>query len=161
MYDSPNVDSPHIVVRERLRLVPERLRGLVNSLLGVALLCLDIAKGRRPRRETILTELYAALPGRVPERHRTLYGTLVMCASVWRYRVPRLEVPTILVHTGRRNAAEIGLTGDWTDGMMGWSEHVSDRFQHHLVDADHNEVPYHPRAVELLREALGGRPGGG
>lgn len=157
MYDSPNVCSPHHVVREQLPVLPGGLRTLQNRALGVALLALDILKRRNERGAALPVKLRSALRRRVPQEHRELHGALVMSAATWGYRVRPLDVPTLLIHTGRSNAGEVSLTGEWTDGVLGWSDHVSDRFRAHLVSGDHNAIPYQPHSIELLTEALGAR----
>ncbi len=157
MYDSPNVFSRHHVVRERLPLLPAGLRTLQNRAFGVALLALDIVKGRNEVERAPAIKLRSALRRRVPQEHRELYGALVMSSATWGYRIRRLDIPTLLIHTGRSNAGEVSLTGEWTDGMLGWSDHASDRFRAHLVSGDHNAIPYEPRSIELLTEALGAR----
>ncbi|MDQ3385094.1 MAG: amino acid adenylation domain-containing protein, partial [Actinomycetota bacterium] len=155
MYDSPNLWSPHHVLDERLPPMPSLVRRATNRPLGVVLYAVDVVKGRRPRKASLITSLRSVLRRQVPQKHRELYSSVVMRTATWGYRIRPLDVPTIFIHTGRGRAGEIGLKGQWSDGMLGWSDHVSDRFQPHVVLGDHNALPYQPRSIELLREALG------
>ncbi len=86
---------------------------------------------------------------------REAYVEKVMVPAAWRYRVqPLTGVKTLLIHSGRPSGVGIALAGQWTDGVMGWSDEVSDDFEAHLVKGSHNGLPYEQDSVRLLRAAL-------
>jgi thioesterase domain-containing protein len=157
MYDSPNLDSPHLHF-DRHR----RLDALLRRPIGRAPVatCLAVQRSWHPRPATTLRNLavrvWSRLGLRVPPRYRAQHGIYATIGAAWRYRVRSLSVPTVYFHTGQPSAASLGFIGSWTDGMLGWSEHLSETFTAFEIPATHDDILYQPRAVEVLMATLDG-----
>ncbi len=136
MWDSPNLDSPAFVRRRRRRELEEIVRdpwqhrGLIRY---------------RARR----------LLGRPTlDKHRRIHGRQAMVAAAWAHRPSPLPVRTIYASSGVSDATDVALSGEWTDGALGWAHLEGEDFAIVRVDAGHNDVPYHPAVVDVLVEEL-------
>jgi amino acid adenylation domain-containing protein len=155
MYDTPNVYSRHFRPTKGLPAVPTAVQAPVNRLTGATANAARFLMGKRPRRAYLRVRLQSALRWGVPSvQDRGLYVGMVMVRAAWRYRVRPLDVPTVLIHSGRSSGLGIAMAGHWADGVMGWSEHVSPRFEVHRVRGGHNDLPYKAESVQLLTSAL-------
>ena len=162
MYDPPNVYSRHFRIFGPL---PgpgpsPTLQSLANRLMGTVSNVARWVVGKRARASFVRVRVLAALGRRVASLHdREQYGEMAMLRAAWRYRPRPTDVPTVLIHTGMRNATKVAMAGQWTDGMMGWSDFGAPDFRAHHVASGHNSLPYQEESVRVLLATLDGEQG--
>jgi amino acid adenylation domain-containing protein len=155
MVDSPNLASPHFHVDEAPSLerwlTGRRARVLLSQALAVRRF---LARPRRAQAAEVRLRARVLARRPVPPGDRERHGVMAMVAAVWRHRIRPVDVPTTYLTSGEGDAAAIGLTGSWDDGLLGWSEHVSPSFTAHRIPDSHVDAMYHPDAVAVLTAAL-------
>ncbi len=141
MYDSPNMSSPAYTPRRMPFPVFQLKRTLTsgNELVQRARVHV-LTWFRRP----------------IPPRDRERYGNLSLIRAAWNYRpgTTRSTHRTIFLGTGLWNASNLALAGSWSDGALGWAHEEGDHFDIKVIEAEHNELPYHPEAIDVLISAL-------
>lgn len=156
MYDSPNLYSSHYRLHPRLPAVPRGFRRQVMTVFGAVQGVQRLVAGVRPRRRLLRVAARSRLRRPIAAgKDREIFGEQVMLRAAWRYRVRFTHhVRTLYLHSGIRRGGRIALLGVWTDGLMGWSEHVGPHFEAVEVSSEHNAVPYDPESVKRLAAAL-------
>ena len=141
MYDSPNLDSPSYTPRR----MPFPIFQLKRTLTSGSEMM-----------ERVRVHLMMWFRRPVPPRYRERYGSLSLIRAAWNYRpgTTRSTHRTIFMGTGLSNASNIALAGSWSDGALGWAHEESASFDVKVIEAEHNDLPYHPEAIDVLISAL-------
>jgi hypothetical protein len=92
----------------------------------------------------------------VPARYRTLRIALAMVRVFNTHRFVRADDLDILYITaGACLPRSLGLTGHWTDDLLGWTPILHDRFEVvHVDGSDHERVAHDVQSIEALKRRL-------
>ena len=151
MYDSPNLSSRHFRI-EKLPPLPRAAGHVLQRTFGFAAMWLRSRPVPRFQRLSLLVGDLLRRPP--PGDQREARGAMVMVQAVWRYRVRPLAVHTVYFYTGLTLGWPMALAGRWTDGLLGWSDHLQSGFDAVRVAAEHNGIPFAPVAIARLDHEL-------